>query len=242
MSKPVSLVTGANQGLGLETARRLAQLGHHVVVAARSEDKAKAAAQSLGSAGLVEPLELDVTRPDHHQRAASFLAERHGRLDVLVNNAGVILGEPWMGNTVLTVSVDVMRRTFDTNLFGLVGLTQALVPLIRKSAAGRIVNLSSIMGSLASHGPGQALWGLKPFAYDASKTAVNAFTVHLAQALAEDKILVNSAHPGWVKTSLGGDYAPMSVEEGAATVIELATLPDGGPSGGFFHHGEPVPW
>ncbi len=166
----------------------------------------------------------------------------NGRLDVLVNNAGVNLGEPWVGNTVLTGSMDTLRQTFETNFFGLVGLTLALVPLVKRSAAGRIVNLSSIMASLAAHGQGGPIQDNKPFAYDASKTAVNAFTVHLAHALADDRILVNAAHPGWAKTKLGSDYAPMSVAEGAETAVQLATLPDGGPTGGFFHKGEPMPW
>lgn len=238
MSRTVTLVTGANRGLGREVARRLAGVGHHVIVAARRADEAEEAARAIGG----EALQLDVTRPEDHANAAQVIDARHGRLDVLVNNAGVILGEPWMGNTALTVTADTLRRTFDTNFFGLVGLTQALVPLLRKSAAGRIVNLSSIVGSLAAHAPGGPTEGVKPFAYDASKTALNAFTVHLAAALAGDRILVNSAHPGWVRTALGTDYAPMSVEEGAETVVQLATLPDGGPTGGFFHRGDVVPW
>lgn len=236
----VTLVTGANQGLGFETARRLLALGHHVIVAARDAEKAQDAARRLGSGA--EPLALDVTRAADHARAAAFVAERHGHLDVLVNNAGVNLGEPWMGNTVLTGDDATLRATFETNFFGLVGLTRALVPLLRNSRAGRIVNLSSIMGSLSAHAKGAPLEGLKPFAYDASKTAVNAFTVHLAQALEGDRILVNAAHPGWVKTQLGSDYAPMTVEEGAQTVVQLATLPDGGPTGGFFHQGDRVAW
>lgn len=236
----VSLVTGANQGLGFETARRLVAAGHRVLVGARTEQKAAEAAARLGPSA--EGLALDVTSPADHARAARWIGERHGRLDVLVNNAGVNLGEPWMGNTVLSGDDATLRATFDTNFFGLIGLTRALVPLLRASAAGRVVNVSSIMGSLSAHGKGAPLEGLKPFAYDASKTALNAFTVHLAQALEVDRILVNSAHPGWVKTQLGTEYAPMTVEEGAETVVLLATLPDGGPTGGFFHRGDPVSW
>lgn len=240
MSSIVTLVTGANQGLGLETARQLAARGHHVLVGARTAEKAAAAAAAVGHGA--EPLTLDVTRAADHEAVARHVAERHGRLDVLVNNAGVNLGEPWMGNTALTGSDETLRATFDTNFFGLVGLTRALVPLLRKSAAGRIVNVSSVMGSLSLHAKGGPLDGTKPFAYDASKAAVNAFTLHLAQALEGDRILVNSAHPGWVKTALGSDYAPMGVEDGARTLVELATLPDGGPTGGFFHQGQPVAW
>lgn len=239
-SSTITLVTGASAGLGFETARRLAALGHQVLVGARTLAAASEAARKLG--GSVEPLELDVTQAAHRARAAATLAERYGRLDVLVNNAGVNLGEPWVGNTVLTGDLDTLKQTFDVNFFSLVELTRALVPLLRRSSAGRIVNVSSIMGSIASHGAGGPLWDNKPFAYDASKTAVNAFTVHLAHALAGDKILVNSAHPGWVKTALGGDYAPMTVEEGVETAVTLATLPADGPTGGFFHRGERLPW
>jgi NAD(P)-dependent dehydrogenase (short-subunit alcohol dehydrogenase family) len=240
----ITLVTGAAAGLGRETARRLGELGHHVIVSARTAARAAETAEQLGAAGpgTFEPLELDVTDAGHRARAAEQITRRHGRLDVLVNNAGVILGEPWMGNTALTVAPDLLRRTFETNLFAVVELTQALVPLLRRSAAGRIVNVSSIMGSLAAHAPGGPLDGAKPFAYDASKTALNAFTVHLAAALKDDRILVNSAHPGWVRTALGGEYAPMTVEDGASTLVSLATLPADGPTGGFFHQGDTLPW
>jgi NAD(P)-dependent dehydrogenase (short-subunit alcohol dehydrogenase family) len=242
MSRTVTLVTGANQGLGFETARRLAALGHHVIVGARTAEKAQEAAAKLAGAGSVEGLVLDVTRPADHARAAATIGERHGRLDVLVNNAGIIQGEGWMGNSTLTVPMDTLRATFETNFFGLVGLTTALVPLLRKSAAGRVVNVSSVMGSLGAHAKGGPIEAVKPFAYDASKTALNAFTVHLAQALEADGIKVNSAHPGWAKTALGGDWAPMTVEEGAETIVQLATLPADGATGGFFHRGDSVPW
>lgn len=240
----LTLVTGANQGLGRQTALRLAALGHHVIATARDADKAAAVVKEItDSGGSAEGHVLDVTDRTHHARLAAQLAERHGRLDVLINNAGAIFGEPWMGNTVLEVPIDVLKATFDVNFFAQVELTRALVPLLRKGWSPRIVNLSSIMGSLtAQSDPAGQLWGAKPFAYDASKTALNAFTVHLAQALAPDGILVNSAHPGWVKTALGGDWAPMTVEEGVETVIALATLADGGPTATFVHRGDAVPW
>lgn len=240
----ISLITGATQGLGREVALRLADLGHHVIVTARDLQKAEQTARELTERGRsAEALQLDVTDRSHHLRVASSLAERHGRLDVLVNNAGAIFGEPWMGNTVLEVSPEVLRQTFEVNFFAQVELTRALVPLLRKGRSPRIVNLSSVMGSLGTQAdPKGPIWGAKPFAYDASKTALNALTVHLAAALQPDGILVNSAHPGWVKTSLGGEWAPMTVEEGAETVVALATLPDSGPTGTFVHRGEPVPW
>ena len=152
-------------------------------------------------------------------------------------------GAPGGFNTTSTVKPEILRQDFETNFFAVVELTQALLPLIRKSPAGRIVNLSSILGSLTLHSdPKSPIYAMKSFAYDASKTALNAFTVHLAQELHGTPIKVNSAHPGWVKTDMGGPSAPMEVSEGGKTSVQLATLPDDGPTGGYFHLGEPLPW
>jgi NAD(P)-dependent dehydrogenase (short-subunit alcohol dehydrogenase family) len=189
-----------------------------------------------------------VTKPEDHQEIARHLEGRYGKLDILVNNAGVMLedtdfGAPGGFNTTTTVTPEVLRSIFETNFFAVVALTQALLPLIRKSPAGRIVNLSSILGSLTLHSDrSSGIYDKKAFGYDASKTALNAFTVHLAQALHGTPIKVNSAHPGWVKTDLGGSAAPMEVSEGGKTSVQLATLPDNGPTGGYFHLGEPLPW
>jgi NAD(P)-dependent dehydrogenase (short-subunit alcohol dehydrogenase family) len=137
----------------------------------------------------------------------------------------------------------ILRETFETNFFGTVALTQRLLPLIRKSTAGRIVNVSSIMGSLTLHSdPTSSIYPHKVFAYDSSKTALNAFTVHLAHELRDTPIKVNSAHPGWVKTDLGGAGADLDVSEGGKTSAWLATLPANGPTGGYFHLGQPLPW
>jgi NAD(P)-dependent dehydrogenase (short-subunit alcohol dehydrogenase family) len=164
----------------------------------------------------------------------------------LVNNAGVELEGTDFGtsfNTTSTVALEILRRTFETNFFSVVALTQALLPLIRKAPAGRIVNVSSVLGSLTLHSDhSSGIYDKKAFAYDASKTAINAFTVHLAQELLGTKIKVNSAHPGWVQTELGGTAAPLNLSEGGKTSVQLATLPDDGPSGGYFHLGEPLPW
>src|SRR5262249_13956309 len=163
-------------------------------------------------------------------------------------NAGVMLdhGDFAGGggfNTTSTVTPDVLRRTFETNFFAVVALTQALLPLIRKAPAGRIVNLSSVLGSLTLHAdPSSDIYAMKAFAYDASKTALNAFTVHLAQELRGTAIKVNSAHPGWVKTDMGGSAAPLEVSEGGKTSVQLASLPDDGPTGGYFHLRQPLPW
>ncbi len=145
--------------------------------------------------------------------------------------------------TTSTTSAEVLHETFDTNFFGVIELTQALLPLIRKAPAGRIVNLSSILGSLTLHAtPKSPIYEAKAFAYDASKAALNAFTVHLAHELKDTKIKVNSAHPGWVKTDMGTDAAPMEIPDGAKTSVRLATLPADGPTGGYFHMGDALPW
>ena len=245
----VAFITGANKGIGLETARGLGELGIAVVIGSRDEAKGRAAAEELTAAGIegVEAVRFDVTRPEDHRAIVRHLEGRYGKLDILVNNAGVLLDEvDWRSggvNTTTSVAPEVLRRTFETNVFAVVALTQALLPLIRKAPAGRIVNLSSVLGSLTLHSdPSSPIYGMKAFAYDASKTALNAFTVHLAQALRGTPIKVNSAHPGWVKTDMGGPSAPMELSEGGKTSVQLATLPDDGPTGGFFHLGEPLPW
>lgn len=246
----VAFITGANKGIGLESARGLGRLGIAVVLASRDEARGRAAAAELESEGLrnVEPVRFDVTRPDDHRAIARHLEDHYDKLDILVNNAGVALedadfGAPGGFNTTATVTPEVLHRVFETNFFAVVALTQTLLPLIRKAPAGRIVNLSSILGSLTLHAdPNSDIYSAKSFAYDASKTALNAFTVHLAHALKGTPIKVNSAHPGWVKSDMGGPSAPMELAEGGRTSIQLATLPDDGPTGGFFHLGRPLPW
>jgi NAD(P)-dependent dehydrogenase (short-subunit alcohol dehydrogenase family) len=141
------------------------------------------------------------------------------------------------------VPVDLLHKVFETNFFSQVALTNVLLPLLKKSSAGRIVNLSSILGSLTLHAdPKSPIYDAKSFAYDASKTALNAYTVHLAHELRNTKIKVNSAHPGWVKTDMGGEQAPMELSEGGKTSAALATLPEDGPTGGYFHQGKSLPW
>jgi len=246
----VAFITGANKGLGLETARGLGELGIAVVLASRDEAQGRAAAEKLKADGImnVEVIRFDVTLPEDHREIARRLEDRYGKLDILVNNAGVMLdavefGAPGGSNTTSTVPLDVLRKTFETNFFAVVALTQALLPLIRRAPSGRIVNLSSILGSLTLHSdPSSPIYGMKAFAYDTSKTALNAFTIHLAHELRGTPIKVNSAHPGWVKTDMGGSAAPMELSEGGKTSVQLATLPDDGPTGGYFHLGQPLPW
>jgi NAD(P)-dependent dehydrogenase (short-subunit alcohol dehydrogenase family) len=241
----IALVTGANKGLGFETSRQLAQLGIKVLMGARDEKRGTIAAKILVNEGLdVERVQLDVTDPEQIAKVSTLVREKFGRLDILINNAGIAHDEEhFFSNTAVTVSSQTLHETFAVNFFGLVELTQALLPLMRKSSAGRIVNVSSMLGSLTLHSDAEAgIDEVKPLAYDASKAAVNQFTIHLAAALKDTPIKVNSAHPGWVKTDLGGEQAPMEVEEGVKTSVALATLGDDGPTGGFFHMGETLPW
>jgi len=237
-----ALVTGANKGLGLETSRQLARQGILVLMGARSAAKGRAAAKELQKEGLpVEFILLDVTKPEQIREAAAGIRKQFGKLDILVNNAGISVDEAHAANSTEAVSPKALRQTFDVNFFGLVELTQKLLPLIKKSDSGRIVNVASIMGSLTVHSREGGM-SYKPLAYDASKTAVNAFTIHLAAALAGTNVKVNSAHPGWVRTGMGGPHAPLSPVDGAKTAVRLATLGPDGPTGKFFHGEEELPW
>jgi len=238
----IALVTGANRGLGLETSRQLAQQDILVLMGCRNASKGRLAAKELLKEELpVEFIHLDVTKSELIKNTVASIKKRFGKLDILVNNAGISKDEAQGSNSTATVPSRVLRQIFEVNLFGLVELTQKLLPLIQKSNGGRIVNISSIMGSLTIHSMEGGM-SYKPFAYDASKTAVNVFTVHLAAALSGTMIKVNSAHPGWVRTNMGGPHAPLSPEEGAKTAVWLATLGSDGPSGKFFHEENEVPW
>ena len=247
-SEKVAFITGANRGIGFETARELAEKGVHVVLGARDVASGEAAAQKLRTRKLLaDSIIFDVTNAQHIQAAVQYFNEKFGRLDILVNNAGVMIeaedASASRSNRTSSTSAEVLKKTFDVNFFAPVALTQAMIPLLKKSTSGRIVNLSSILGSLTLHADAKSpIYDGKVFAYDASKTALNAFTIHLAHELKTTKIKVNSAHPGWVKTAMGGQSAPMEVADGGKTSVELALLPDNGPTGGFFHRGETLPW
>jgi NAD(P)-dependent dehydrogenase (short-subunit alcohol dehydrogenase family) len=242
-AKKIALITGANKGLGFEMARQLGQAGVAVLLAARDPLKGEAAAAKLRSEGLdAQFLKMEVTEPEDHAAASAFLEKQFGRLDILINNAG-ISAEPLGSGRVSVTAEDTLRRTFDTNFFAPVALTQALLPLLKKSDAARIVNMSSILGSQTLHAdPKSPIYDFKSLSYDASKAALNSFTIHLAHELKDTKIKVNSAHPGWVKTDMGTDAAPMEIPEGAKTGVALALLGDDGPTGGYFHLGNPLPW
>ncbi|MEO8736665.1 MAG: SDR family oxidoreductase [Edaphobacter sp.] len=241
--KRVALITGANKGLGLETARQLGAQGITVLLGARDLAKGEAAAATLKKEGIdARALKLNVDNPADYAAVAKAIEKDFGVLDILVNNAAVML-DIRGANRTSTTSAEVLRKTFDTNFFAVVALTQALLPLLRKSNAGRIVNLSSILGSLTLHATkGSYVYEAKTFAYNASKAALNSFTIHLAHELAGTKIKVNSAHPGWVKTEMGGESAVMEIGDGVKTSVELATLPEDGPTGGFFHMGQAISW
>jgi NAD(P)-dependent dehydrogenase (short-subunit alcohol dehydrogenase family) len=243
-SGKIALITGANKGIGFETARQLGKAGVKVIIGARDQAKADHAAATLKSEGLdAVPLKLDVTSSADIHAAAAFIEANYGRLDILVNNAGINAENGFAFNNSATVTQAELRKTFDTNFFAVVELTQALLPLIRKSPAGRIVNLTSILGSLTLRSdPKSPIAGSKALAYNASKTAVNAFTIHLADALKDTPIRVNSAHPGWVKTDMGGAGAMMEIVDGAKTSVALALAGEDSPNGAYLHLGQPLPW
>jgi len=223
----VALVTGGNRGIGREVCRQLAEHGHDVVLTARSADAAASAARAVNA----EPLQLDVTDPASVAAAARWVADRHDRLDVLVNNAAITY-DTWQ--RAVDADLAVVREAAETNLYGPWLLVQEFLPLLRASGHGRIVNVSSEAASLASMGAGTP-------AYNASKVALNALTRMLAAELRGDGILVNAICPGWVATDMGGPGG-RPVAEGAAGIVWAATLPDTGPTGGFFRDGHPLPW
>ncbi|WP_439536123.1 SDR family oxidoreductase [Methyloversatilis sp.] len=243
VTRKVAFITGANRGLGLETARGLGQLGIEVVLGVRNAERAEEAIAALRAEGITaSAIAFDAKKPATYQNVYDHLAHHYGQLDILVNNAGIALEDLFAPNAS-SVTPAVLRETFDVNFFAVVELTQLLLPLIRLSPEGRIVNLSSILGSLTLQSdPKSPIAAAKAFAYNASKTALNAFTVHLADELRATPIKVNSAHPGWVKTDMGGENAPIEVSEGGRTSVLLATLPADGPTGTFTHVGETVPW
>lgn len=246
----VALVTGASQGIGLEAVRQLAQQGITVLLGARDRAEGEKAIADLRAGNPAENfevqfLELDITDEKQRDYAAQFIKDKFGKLDILVNNAAVDLEGSAEGTAkpASETALEIYRETFETNFFSMIAITQKLLPLIRKADAGRIVNVSSIRGSLTEQSdPNGNLYHTKVPAYDISKTAINAFTVQLAVELEKTKIKVNVAHPGWVKTEMGGSDADLTVEDGAKTSVALATLPADGFSGKFIHLGKELPW
>jgi NAD(P)-dependent dehydrogenase (short-subunit alcohol dehydrogenase family) len=230
----VALVTGANRGLGLETSRQLLAKGLTVVMAGRDEAALARARAGLGkdeqSRAVI--VRMDVTDSRSIVDAHRTVRERVGPVDVLVNNAAVLLSE---SDEVLSIPTDAYRRTFDTNVFGVIDVSRVFVPDMVQRRYGRIVNVSSGAGQLArmsTYAP----------AYSMSKTALNAFTRILGATYQGMGVLVNAVDPGWVRTDMGGPSAPRSAQQGADTIVWLATLPDDGPSGGFFHDRRAIQW
>lgn len=244
-TKKIALITGANRGIGFETARQLGAKGIKVLIGARSEEKGIEAESILKNEGLdVEFIKLDVDDTKTHESAAKYIDATYGKLDILVNNAGIFLSEFNNGTPIPAseTSADIFRKTFDTNFFNTVALTQTFLPLIKKSDAGRIVFLSSGLGSLSLHSdPNSEIYNFKVPAYNISKTALNGYAVHLAHELKDTPIKVNAAHPGSVVTDMNAN-GQIAVEEGAKTSVDLATLPADGYSGRFIHLGSELPW
>ncbi len=240
----VALITGGNRGLGYESALQLADQVATVIITGRDKAQLETAVKNWPSKTTqLDTIVMDVEDSNSILSAAEYVANKYGKLDILMNNAGVILEGTWGQNSTLTAEMSVIKRTFDINYFGLIEVTNAFLPLVRKSDQGRIVNVSSILGSLDTQSDAESPFApVKVLAYNSSKSAVNSYTVHLAEALKDTNIKVNAAHPGWVKTELGTQDAPMEIVDGAKTQVELALLGEDGPTGGFFHMGEVVAW
>ncbi len=246
--KKIAFVSGGNRGLGFETARELCENDVHVIIGSRDPAKGEAAAAKLRSKNFsASSIKFEVTNEDDHLKLKRHIESEFGRLDILINNAAIYIDNANASQTkpnyTSTTPLKTIRDTFETNFFGVVALTQTLLPLIKLAPAGRIVNLSSIIGSLTLQSTKNSpISNSKAFAYNASKTALNAFTIHLADELKGTAIKVNSAHPGWVKTDMGGSNAMLELKDGSKTSVRLALLPADGPTGGFFHLTESIPW
>lgn len=226
--KKVVLITGANRGIGLETAKQMKALGYEVILTSRNADEGERVARDLG----VRFHQLEVTSAKSITALTAYVDAEFGQLDVLINNAAIMLDRT---ESILDLSEEKLRLMFDTNTFAPLMLIRALLPLMQKNGYGRIVNVSSQLGAISRFSD------YTP-AYRLTKLALNGITIMLADALKGTNILVNSVHPGWVKTNMGGESAPLSLEDGARSVIRAATLPDDGPQGGFFFDGKRMDW
>lgn len=242
-SKKIALITGANKGIGFEIARQLGAKGIFVLVGARDQARGDEAARRLQSEGIeASAVHLDVTDQASINRVASFIDETYGKLDILVNNAGISIREGRVPPSEL--DVEVFRKTYETNVFGVFAVTKAMLPLLQRSDAGRIVNMSSPMGSLTLKSDPNSFYAQMPphLAYCSSKTVVNAITVFFANELRHTHIKVNSVSPGYVATDLNDHSGFLTPHQGAVLPVAFATLPADGPTGGFFEGNEVVPW
>jgi NAD(P)-dependent dehydrogenase (short-subunit alcohol dehydrogenase family) len=242
MNKKIALVTGANKGIGFEIARNLAGAGSTVLLGARNSERGQQAVRQLEQAGLddIHFIAIDVTKPDTIAAAAQQIESQYGHLDILVNNAGINVrgdGPPGAADPL------VVEEVFDTNFFGAFRVAQAMLPLLRSSASGRIVNVSSGLGSLTLNSdPAWPAYNTKFIGYSASKAALNMLTVHLAYELRDTPIKVNSVDPGYTRTDLNNNTGTQPVEVGAIAATRLALLENDGPTGGSFSKDGPDPW
>ncbi|WP_342416526.1 SDR family oxidoreductase [Paenibacillus sp. FSL R10-2782] len=236
MSNKIALVTGANKGIGFEVARQLGQQGITVLVGARTKSKADEAASKLQVEGIQAiGVQLEVTNAEHIAELVHFIDKEYGRLDILVNNAGILVENSGYEG-------DFLRDTFEVNTFAPYYITEALLPLLLKSDAGRIVNQSSALGSIQLNLSNESVQAMASPAYSASKASLNLLTVYWSQKWKDTNLKINSTHPGLVKTQMGGENAELSEADGAITAVRLATLPEDGPTGEFYYMDTQVPW
>ena len=240
-ARKVALITGANKGIGFEITRQLGRTGMTVLLSARNSKRGEASAAVLRGEGIdVDTIPLDLLKEDTISAAAEWIASEYGRLDVLVNNAGIVDGDDGPPSSA---DLDAVRRVFDVNFFGTLAVTKALLPLIRKAKAGRIVSVSSGLGSLTLNSdPTWAFASYKMLGYCGSKAALNMMTVQLAYELRDSGIKVNAVNPGFTATDMNGHQGSQTVEEGAAEAVRLALLADDGQTGGFTETGANNPW
>lgn len=237
----IALITGANKGIGFETARQLGQQGIHIVVGARDKARGEKAVQKLAALDVqVTFVELDVTDEGSISRAAQYIADTFGRIDILINNAGISGGN---ANKPSDTTLAVMRTVYNTNVFGVVAVTNAMLPLLRKSQAGRVVHVSSGLGSITQASDRNSeFFQINNLPYQSSKAAVNAITVEFAKELAETSIKVNAADPGFTDTDFNNHRGYRTVEQAATVIVHLATLGEDGPTGSFQDENGNVPW
>jgi NAD(P)-dependent dehydrogenase (short-subunit alcohol dehydrogenase family) len=241
MKKSV-FITGATKGIGYEVARKLASYNFTVLIGARNTQKGEVAVEKLRSDGAdAHFIPLDVNDESSIKSVVEVISKQFGKVDVLINNAGVNY-EFQLGTRPSLLSVDILKDTFGANFFGAFAIIHHCLPLLKQAGAARIINISSTLGSLTSlSNPEHFFYGVNSFAYNSSKTALNALTVSLAKDLADDNITVNSICPGWVKTDMGTDAAPRTVEQGAAIIVKMATM-DNSPTGEFLDENGEIPW
>ena len=240
MTTGIALITGANKGIGLEIARQLGTQGITVLIGARDEKRGSVAAEKLQAENIdAHAVQLDVTNQQSIDAAAKHIESEFGKLDILVNNAGIAIDNAPPSQ----LDMEILRRTYETNFFGVFAVTKAMLPLLHNSQAGRIVNISSGLGSLTQNSdPNYEYAQIKYLAYNSSKTALNAMTVQFAHELKDTPIKVNSADPGYVATDINNNNGPRTVQQGASTPVRLATLPADGPTGSYFDDNGVIPW